>query len=122
MENINVKYFEAFKECRKGNRSMYKASWKPYENTITDFLRGVNKDVVTIGQEDITAYLSKYTNKNTRKSKESYIRSFLKFIIETNVEQSRQRVSAFVLTYAKIIPEWLLCNNNHDFTLEKNLI
>lgn len=107
MIDINLRYYELFKEHKKGN-NMYKKSRKQYENAISNFLQNLGKDVVTIGQEDITAYLSKYTNKNTRKSKESYIRSFMKFIIETNVEESRQRVSLFVLSFTKLVPDWIL--------------
>ncbi len=115
LTNANQKYMEAFRKAKYPNyetNPKHKASWAQYKCSIGMLLDSLDKDAVTITQDDINNFLSPIVNLNTKANREAHIKSLLSFILNKNISFCRQRSNSFVLVFADIVPEWFLNDKN----------
>lgn len=99
---VNSKYPE-WTNCFKQYRA-----WKQYESTLSRFMDSIQKDIVTITEEDIENFLKNDKNPKTKDNKEKHIKALLSFILKENISLCRLRASKYVLAFTGTLSGWLI--------------
>lgn len=88
-KGINRIYWEDF-EKNSGKTGL---SLAQYKNAINRFTSVIEKDILTISKSDLENYISDIQNETTRKNAERYIKSFITFTIEYDMNRAVEVVS-----------------------------
>ena len=88
-KGVNREYWERF-EKNSGKTGL---SLAQYKSAINRFTSVVNKDILTISKDDLEDYISDIENKTTKRNAERYIKSFITFTIESDMNRAVEIVS-----------------------------
>lgn len=88
-KGINRIYWEDF-EKNSGKTGL---SLAQYKSAINRFTSVIEKDILTISKDDLEDYISDIQNETTRKNAERYIKSFITFTIERDMNRAIEIVS-----------------------------
>lgn len=92
-KGVNRIYWEDF-ENNSGKTGL---SLAQYKSAINRFTSVIEKDILTISKNDLEGYISDIQNQTTRKNAERYIKSFITFTIENNIDKAVEIVSKELL-------------------------
>ena len=84
IEGVNEKYWKAF----KGNTNKSKISISQYKSSIQRFLEFIDKDILFVTITDIEDYLNNNFFGQTKINQESYIKSFVVYTIQNNINKA----------------------------------
>jgi site-specific recombinase XerD len=84
IEGVNEKYWNDF----KNNTNKSKISIGQYKSSIQRFLEFIDKDVLTVTITDIENYLNENFFGQTKINQERYIKSFILYTIQNNINKA----------------------------------
>jgi|GEM_PF-5016923 len=119
---VNTAYLDSFRNSKYPEWNTNKkqsSSWAQYKVSFGKFLESIDKDAVTIDEDELMTFIVSFENEEVKKNRTVHVRTLLTHILTHNIENCRDHASKFVLVFTGSVAAWLVDDKELLARIEK---